>query len=68
MFLTPDEIEELTGLKRGRDQLRWLRERGWPVEEDAKGRPKLLAEVVRARMGGTVQHKTEPNFRALRGA
>ncbi len=68
MFLSREEIVDLTGLKKPALQLRWLRDRGWPVEEDSKGRPKLLAEVVRARMGGTVQHKTEPNFGALRGA
>jgi hypothetical protein len=69
MFLTPDELADLTGLKRPTAQYAWLRANGWPVERDAAGRPKVLRAVVEARMGACVggTMKVEPNFGALRG-
>lgn len=68
MFLSADEIAGLTGLQRPRAQLSWLRANGWPVEEDAAGRPVLLRAVVEARMGAVVQQRTSgPNWDALRG-
>lgn len=67
MFLTAEELADLTGLKRPSAQLQWLRLRGWPVESDAKGRPRVLRSVVEARLGGiSAPAKTEPNFGALR--
>ena len=69
MFLTVDELADLTGLKRPTAQLNWLRLRGWPVESDAKGRPRVLRSVVEARLGGvSAPTRAEPNFGALRGA
>lgn len=65
MFLTPDEIAELTGLKRPRAQVFWLRANGWPVETDAAGRPKLLRSVVEARMGSVATQTATPNWGAL---
>ena len=46
MFLTADELADLTGLKRPKAQAAWLRSRGWPVEVDARGRPRLLRSVA----------------------
>jgi hypothetical protein len=70
MFLTADELVDLTGLKRPTAQYLWLRDNGWPVELDARKRPRLLRAVVEARMGGATVFavKMEPNFGALRGA
>jgi hypothetical protein len=68
MFLTADELADLTGLKRPTAQYLWLRDNGWPVELDARKRPRLLRAVVEARMGacrgGTM--RVEPDFGALR--
>lgn len=70
MFLTAAELVDLTGLKRPKAQYAWLRANGWPVELDARRRPRLLRSVVEARMGGaaTFTGKIEPDFGALRGA
>jgi hypothetical protein len=69
MFLTADEIADLTGLKRPTAQYLWLRDNGWPVELDARKRPRLLRAVVEARMGACRggNLKVEPDFGALRG-
>jgi hypothetical protein len=41
MFLTDDELEEMTGLKRGADQARWYEKRGYYVECNARGKPRI---------------------------
>lgn len=69
MFLTADEVADLTGLKRPTAQASWLRANGWPVEVDAAGRPKVLRAVVEARMGAmSTEAKERPRWEALRGA
>jgi hypothetical protein len=66
VFLTPAELADLTGLKRPKAQYAWLLEKGYPVQLDAKDRPKLLRAVVEARLGATVDApKAQPNFKAL---
>lgn len=52
MFLTEKEIDDLTGIKRGQDgmtkhetQVAWLRNHGFPVIENARGRPILARSV-----------------------
>lgn len=68
MFLTADELADLTGFKRPGAQYRWLRDEGWPVKQDAKGRPLLLRSVVEARLGAVPVHRQAgPNWEALRG-
>lgn len=68
MFLTPAELEDMTGLKRPSAQYRFLLREGWPVESDAKGRPLLLRSVVLARLGGVVDNREAgPNWSALNG-
>jgi hypothetical protein len=49
MFLTRDEIRELSGYKRRTDQARWLRENGYPFELDKDGNPKVPRAAVEAR-------------------
>jgi hypothetical protein len=49
MFLTDDELLALTDRKRPSDQIRYLRERGYPFEIGAKGKPKVLRSVVEQR-------------------
>lgn len=68
MFLTAEEVADLTGLKRPGAQVQWLRVNGWPVETDASGRPKLLRSVVEARMGSVRAHvEAQPNWEAIGG-
>jgi hypothetical protein len=49
MFLTPEELHALTDYKRPCDQMRWLREHGYPFEIGASGRPKVLRRIVEQR-------------------
>ncbi len=57
MFLDEKELIELTGYKRGKDQCAWLSDRGWVFELDAHGRPRVLVEYCRYKMGAA---KDEP--------
>lgn len=49
VFLTRDEIRELTDYKRKSDQIRWLREKGYPFEISSQGFPKVPRAAVEAR-------------------
>jgi hypothetical protein len=54
VFLSPDEIHDLTDRKIAAAQIRWLRDRGFKFEVSARGRPKVLkAEVERQMLSGT---------------
>jgi hypothetical protein len=69
MFLTPQELQRLTGYVRASAQVRWLRKNGWrftvnglrePIVAVAESECKLVSGMGTAR-----QH--EPNFGALNG-
>jgi hypothetical protein len=69
MFLTPQELQRLTGYARASAQIRWLCKNGWrftvnglkePIVAVAESERKLVSGV-----GTTRQH--EPNFGALNG-
>lgn len=67
MFLTPDEIADLSGYKPQSvaHQCRWLDRHGFPFELSATGRPKVLRSYVERRMGLATQAKKsqcEPDF------
>ena len=63
LFLTREELEELTGRKRASAQIRWLREHGYPVEESAAGRPVVLrAEVERRLSSGEPVRRSSPRW------
>ncbi len=67
MILSDENVARLTGLKRPSAQRRWLLSRGYPHDVGADGRPKVLEDVVRARLGGKVakERRHEPNWSAL---
>lgn len=50
LFLTKDELADLTDCKRKSDQIRWLKARRYPFEVGDKGNPKVLRSVVFDRM------------------
>lgn len=70
IFLSPDEVKDLTGYTRHADQRRWLRDRGWTFEENANGRPIVLRTYAETRLGGTTVKPAEkrPNFAAIQKA
>lgn len=69
MFLTNDELRDLTGYLRFADQRRWLTGRIWHFEIAATGRPIVSRAYAESRMGGgekpSVQEK-QPNFASIR--
>ena len=64
LFLTPEELEDFTGYARQADQVRWLQDRRYLYELNAKGLPKVLRAHVVARLGGTLPptDRTEPQL------
>lgn len=52
MFLTPDELRELTGYKQAQAIMRWLDDTGYVYHVGADGWPRVLREVVIARLHG----------------
>ena len=58
MFLTPEELRELTDRTYAKYQIAWLVENGWKWEPSADGHPKVLRAYAEERMGGkpTARH------------
>lgn len=63
MFLTPDELAELTDRKFQSGQVQWLREHGVPYVLSAIGRPKVLREEVEKRLLSKPRRKVERGAR-----
>ena len=51
MFLTEEELKDLTGYQRPKAIMRWLKEHGYRFEVSAYGWPKVLRDAVCARLG-----------------
>lgn len=70
MFLTRDEITELTGKRRFTAQVAWLSAHRWAFETRADGRPVVArAEAERqlvGKRGRGPEPAAEPDFGALR--
>ena len=67
MFLTPDEISDLTGYQPQSvsHQCKWLDRHGFPFELSAAGRPKVLRAYVERRLGlasVALKSESEPDF------
>lgn len=73
MFLTADQIADLTGYQRHADQRKWLTARGWVFEVASTGRPIVSAAYAEQRLGGAVSPAPtftvwQPNVAAIRKA
>jgi hypothetical protein len=68
LFLSSDELRELTDLKIAKAQMRWLEKHAYPFEISAAGKPKVLRSFVLDRLKSftTSSQSTEPNFDAIR--
>ncbi len=65
MFLTADDLVELTGYQAPARQCRWLDRAGYPFELNAAGKPKVLKAYVEKRLGladAKPKANTEPDF------
>jgi hypothetical protein len=52
LFLTKDELTELTGYRRQHEQVRWLKSRHWKFEQNAAGAPRVARAYLERRMVG----------------
>ena len=69
MFLSQDELRELTDLKVPKAQMRWLHRYAYPFEIAASGKPKVLREYVMKKLMAislSAIPTNEPNFDAIR--
>ena len=57
MFMTPDEVADMTDYLRPKDQVRWLQGEKFGYVMGADGKPKVLRQVVIARLGGKAEKK-----------
>lgn len=65
MFLTEDELHDLTDATLRRLQIAWLESHGWTFEISRLGRPKVLRAYAERRMGlaeAKNTDQTEPDF------
>jgi hypothetical protein len=67
LFLTTDELVELTGYQKPKKQAAWLKSEGFTHRIAADGHPRVDRAHYLKLMGGsadaaTVHRRTEPNF------
>jgi hypothetical protein len=66
MFLTPAEIEDLTGYQMPARQIKWLKANHYPFEVGGDRKPKVLRSFVASRLGGVVEPEIpEPKLHLL---
>ncbi|MFC0349384.1 DUF4224 domain-containing protein [Undibacterium danionis] len=73
MFLTEDEIRELTGYSYCSRQIEWLRNNNWKFEITAQKRPKVARSYFEFRLGAAFSSRVgephvevrRPNFNAI---
>lgn len=67
MFLTDDQLNQLTDLKRPKDQIRWLRANEFKYMIGASGRPKVLRSEVEIQMSTCRpdQPSSQPDFSSI---
>lgn len=68
MFLTPAELEQLTGYKTPAGHAKWLDARGWRFERQRAGGVVISRAYVETMLaGGTAPRPGQPNFAAVGG-
>lgn len=68
MFLTKNELRDLTSYKFREKQIQWLRDRGYKHEISANGQPKVLKSYIESILGLNNQKydkSSSPDFSAL---
>lgn len=68
LFLSSEELKDLTDLKIAKAQIRWLDKNNYPYEISASGKPKVLRSFLFSRFQtiSSSSQTTEPNFDAIR--
>ena len=68
IFLTQEELRELTDLRIPKAQMRWLKKHDYPYEISGAGKPKVLKSFVLNRLqniSNITSIANEPNFDAI---
>ena len=66
MFLNDQELVQLTGYKRKKWQIRWLRNRRFRFEINKAGEPQVLRAYAEKRMSdGNKSEVAQPNWAAM---
>lgn len=70
MFLTHDQLKELTGYEHCRRQIDWLKAHGWRFELARTGRPVVLVKHAEEMMsiGGQQNKAPKMNLAAIKKA
>lgn len=71
LFLTKDELIELTSYKYNKKQVDWLIDHNYKFDVGADGSPKVLRNYVETLLGYTIKstnHNYIPDFRWLHNA
>ena len=68
IFLSSQELKDLTDLKIPKAQMRWLDKNKYPYEISAAGKPKVLRSFLFNRLQSISNNSkiSEPNFDAIR--
>ena len=68
MFLSRDQIEDLTDAKRKDRQIQWLMDNGVRFVLSSTGRPKVLqSEIERVMLGVPANKRQQPDFGRING-
>ena len=70
LFLSKEELHELTDYRNRPGQIKWLAERGYKFELDRPGRPRVLRQAIVNAMGGNEAQprqlrRVEPRWEAM---
>lgn len=68
MFLSPEELIDLTGCKRRKDQADWLKAKGYKFDFNKRGRLLVARGHVEHRFGVGQKPAPEPDFSLFRRA
>lgn len=63
MFMTAQEVADLTGYQKPSAQIRWLTAEKFGFVVGGDGRPKVLRDVVLSRLGAVKSSRKEPQLR-----
>ena len=69
LFLTPEEVEQLTGFRTPARQVAWLRDKGWRFEINGNRRAIVARKYAEKMLGCGMPEDSayRPNFAALMG-
>ncbi len=67
MFMSHQELIELTDFKAPHAQCRWLTEHDYPFDKSASGKPKVLKSYLEQRLGyqNSIVTGQQPDFSAI---